>query len=94
MKRGAVLLNLGRGNLVDHAALVDALTSGQLGGAALDVFDLEPLPSDSPLWSAPRLIISPHVAGQFRGNLRAGVEASKERPIHRLLRAYRSEREA
>lgn len=89
MKRGAVLLNLGRGNLVDHAALVDALTSGQLGGAALDVFDLEPLPSDSPLWSAPRLIISPHVAGQFRGNLRAGVEI-----FLREFRAYRSEREA
>jgi len=74
MKSTAVVVNLGRSALVDHAALVHALQSGALAGAALDVFDEEPLPTTSPLWSAPNLIISPHVAGQFRGASRRGVE--------------------
>lgn len=74
MKPGAVVINLGRGNLIDHAALVDALRTGKLAGAALDVFETEPLPADSPLWAAPNLIVSPHVAGLFPGNTRAGVE--------------------
>jgi phosphoglycerate dehydrogenase-like enzyme len=63
MKPGAVLINLARGGLVDEKALIKALESGALGGAALDVFEAEPLPEDSPLWDAPRLIISPHIAG-------------------------------
>lgn len=75
LKPGAVVINLGRGNLLDHAALVDALRAGAIAGAALDVFETEPLPPDSPLWSAPNLIVSPHVAGLFPGNTRAGVEA-------------------
>ena len=63
MKRGARLINIGRGSLLDEAALVAALQSGQLSGAALDVTSLEPLPSDSPLWKAPNLFITPHTSG-------------------------------
>ncbi len=63
MKRGARLLNLGRGSLLDEAALIAALESGQLAGAALDVTGVEPLPSDSPLWKAPNLFITPHTSG-------------------------------
>ena len=63
MKRGARLLNLGRGSLLDEAALIAALESGQLAGAALDVTSVEPLPSDSPLWKAPNLFITPHTSG-------------------------------
>lgn len=63
MKHGARLLNLGRGSLLDEAALVAALESGQLAGAALDVTSTEPLPTDSPLWKAPNLFITPHTSG-------------------------------
>lgn len=59
----AWFVNVGRGATVDEGALVDALRDGRLGGAALDVTETEPLPSDSPLWDAPRTIITPHVAG-------------------------------
>ncbi len=63
MKRGARLLNVGRGSLLDEKALVQALESGALGGAALDVTQTEPLPSESPLWKAPNLFITPHTSG-------------------------------
>lgn len=63
MKRGARLLNLGRGSLLDEAALIAALENGQLAGAALDVTNTEPLPADSPLWKAPNLFITPHTSG-------------------------------
>lgn len=59
----AWLINVGRGISVDEQALVQALSTGQIGGAALDVFDREPLPADSPLWTAPNIIITPHAAG-------------------------------
>ena len=62
LPEGAVFVNVGRSNVVDHAALVDALTSGRLAAAVLDVFDEEPLPEDSPLWKAPNLYITAHVA--------------------------------
>jgi D-2-hydroxyacid dehydrogenase (NADP+) len=63
MKRGARLINMGRGSLLDEAALVRALEVGVLSGAALDVTAIEPLPSDSPLWKAPRLFLTPHTSG-------------------------------
>jgi phosphoglycerate dehydrogenase-like enzyme len=63
MKPGALLVNGARGEVVDEAALVAALDSAHLGGAALDVFTTEPLPADSPLRTAPRVLLSPHMAG-------------------------------
>lgn len=63
MPAGASFINIGRGGAVDEAALVDALDRGHLSGAALDVFREEPLPSDSPLWTAKNLRITPHVSG-------------------------------
>ena len=62
MKDGAILINIGRGGLVDEDALVAALRSGHLAGAALDVTEIEPLPLSSPLLDAPNLILTPHVA--------------------------------
>lgn len=61
IKRGAGLINIGRGGLIDHEALVDALKGGQLSGAILDVFEQEPLPPDSPLWRTDYLIVMQHV---------------------------------
>ena len=68
LKRGAWLVNVGRGGLVDEAALVAALQSGHLGGAGLDVFEIEPLPQESPLWSMPNVIVTPHNSGDAPGN--------------------------
>jgi phosphoglycerate dehydrogenase-like enzyme len=62
MRRGARLINIARGSLLDEAALVDALRRGHLGGAALDVTSMEPLPADSPLWRTPNLFITPHTS--------------------------------
>jgi D-2-hydroxyacid dehydrogenase (NADP+) len=62
MKPGARLINVARGSLLDESALVRSLTSGTLGGAALDVAETEPLPPESPLWKAPNLLITPHTS--------------------------------
>lgn len=62
MKPGAFFCNVGRGSLVDEPALIEALESGRLGAAALDVASVEPLPADHPLWDAPNLSLSPHAA--------------------------------
>jgi phosphoglycerate dehydrogenase-like enzyme len=62
LPKGAVLINIGRGALVDESALIEALSSGHLGGACLDVFEEEPLPSGSPLWEMSNVLISPHSA--------------------------------
>lgn len=63
MKPGAYLINVGRGPQVDEKALVEALQSRRIAGAALDVFEQEPLPEDSPLWDLENLLITPHTAG-------------------------------
>lgn len=65
MKQGAILINVGRGNAVDTDALCDALESGRLAGAALDVTDPEPLPGDHRLWKIKNAVITPHVSGGF-----------------------------
>lgn len=62
MKKTAYLINIGRGAIVDLADLIAALESGRIAGAALDVFEVEPLPDDSPLWEMPNVIITPHIA--------------------------------
>jgi phosphoglycerate dehydrogenase-like enzyme len=62
IKSGARLINVARGSLLDEAALIRALESGALGGAALDVASTEPLPAESPLWKAPNLMITPHTS--------------------------------
>lgn len=64
MKRSAILVNVARGAIVDTDALVTALREGNLAGAALDVVDPEPLPADHPLWSHPRVLLTPHVSGR------------------------------
>jgi phosphoglycerate dehydrogenase-like enzyme len=68
MKPGAYFISVGRGRSTITADLVDALTSGRLAGAGLDVVDPEPLPADSPLWRAPNVIITPHVSADTPGS--------------------------
>jgi phosphoglycerate dehydrogenase-like enzyme len=63
MKKTGILINIARGGVVDEKALITALSQGKIGGAALDVFEEEPLPSTSPLWHMDNVIISPHVSG-------------------------------
>jgi phosphoglycerate dehydrogenase-like enzyme len=66
MTRGAFLINVARGKLLDDAALVEALRDGRIGGAALDVFTTEPLPADSPYWDMDNVIVTPHTSGAMR----------------------------
>ena len=68
MKRSGILINVGRGSLIDSDALNEALRKHVIGGAILDVTDPEPLPSDHPLWDAPNLIITPHISGFYHLN--------------------------
>ncbi|MGH7741974.1 MAG: D-2-hydroxyacid dehydrogenase [Candidatus Eiseniibacteriota bacterium] len=93
MKRDAVLINLGRGALIDEPALVEALERGALGGAGLDVTEEEPLPETSPLWKLPQVILTPHVSGlaprlweraidQFSRNLQAYLAG---RPLENVV---------
>jgi phosphoglycerate dehydrogenase-like enzyme len=73
LPRGAFVVNVGRGGIVDEAALAAAIQSGHLAGAGLDVFEQEPLPASSPLWHLPGLIITPHVGGSSPGFLERAV---------------------
>lgn len=64
MRPHAILVSLGRGTVIDETALAEALREGRIAGAGLDVFAVEPLPADSPLWDEPRAILTPHVGGR------------------------------
>jgi phosphoglycerate dehydrogenase-like enzyme len=67
MKPGAFIVNIGRGEVIDEIALIDALKAGKIGGAGLDVFEKEPLPKESPLWDIENVILTPHMSGANRG---------------------------
>lgn len=85
LPRGAFVVHLSRGGVVDEGALRDALERGTLGGAALDVFEDEPLPEDSPWWRAPRTIVTPHLAGLAERYLEGAIEVLLEN-VERLER--------
>src|SRR5262249_40171610 len=74
MKPGVVFINIARGQVIDEAALLDGLKSGQIGFAALDVFTTEPLPPESPFWDLPNVIVSPHSASTVVGENEQIVE--------------------
>jgi glyoxylate/hydroxypyruvate reductase A len=99
MKPGAVLINIGRGQLVDEAALVESLQSGHLAGAALDVFAAEPLPKASPLWDLPNVLVTPHsmstaldenewLVDLFSDNLRRYLAGQPLRNVFDRARGY------
>jgi (S)-sulfolactate dehydrogenase len=86
MKQGAVLINSARGSIVDEAALAGALQSGHLAGAAIDVFDQEPLAAGNPLATAPNVIMTPHIAGvTLESNVRVSALIA-ERVANQLQR--------
>ena len=68
LPEGARVINVARGRIVDETALVEALQSNRIAGAYLDVFEVEPLPAESPLWDMPNVIITPHAAWNAKGN--------------------------
>lgn len=74
MRRHAILINVTRGKIVDEAALLEALQTGLIGGAGLDVTPQEPLPTDHPLWRLPNVVVTPHVAGGSPLRLNRGVD--------------------
>ena len=93
MKETAILINIARGGVVDEKALITAISSGNIGGAALDVFEEEPLPSTSPLWNLDNVIITPHLSGftrdyhkkaanMFKANLRRYLD---NQPLYNQL---------
>jgi phosphoglycerate dehydrogenase-like enzyme len=88
MKGDAVLVNVSRGQLIDEDALIDALRAESIGGAALDVFVDEPLPSDSPFWSLPNVLITPHTSGSRSDYWDVAIELFSEN-----LRRFESGRE-
>jgi D-3-phosphoglycerate dehydrogenase len=88
MKRSALLINVSRGPVVDIDALVAALRAGRLGGAALDVFDVQPLTGTEPVFDAPHLLLTPHVAGITETSMRAMSVAC----VHTLMALLRGER--
>lgn len=78
MKQSAYLVDLSRGGVLDHGALIEALREGRIAGAALDVFPVEPIPANSPLWELPNVILSPHVAGTSGQYLERAAELFAE----------------
>ncbi len=79
LPQGAVILNPGRGALIDDAALLEALDAGHIGHATLDVFRVEPLPTDHPFWTHPRVTVTPHIAADTRASSAARVIAENIR---------------
>ena len=78
-KRGVRIINCARGGLIDEAALVQALQDGHVAGAALDVFEVEPLPADSPLRGAPNVVLTPHLgASTVEAQESVGIEIAQE----------------
>jgi glyoxylate/hydroxypyruvate reductase A len=99
LKPSAVLINIARGTIVDEPALIDALQAGRLAGAALDVFAREPLPVDSPLWTMPNVLVTPHsmstarsenerLTDLFCDNLRRYVNGEPLRNVVDKVRGY------
>lgn len=84
-KPGVILINVARGGLVDQQALAEALASGHVGAAGIDVVDPEPLPADDPLWNAPNLLLSPHFGGGASAVSQARLAASAADNLRRLL---------
>jgi phosphoglycerate dehydrogenase-like enzyme len=85
MKQGANLINVSRGAVVDTVALAGALSSGHLGGAALDVFETEPLPADHPIRKAPNTILQPHGAWYSEESLKE-LQRNAAEEVSRVLR--------
>jgi phosphoglycerate dehydrogenase-like enzyme len=85
MKGDALFINVGRGELVDEDALIRALSARRIGGAALDVATVEPLPADSPLWTLDNVLISPHCGGTGKDGSERFLELFAEN-----LRRYRA----
>lgn len=79
MPEGAFLINPGRGTIIDDDALIAALNSGQLSHATLDVFRVEPLPTDHPFWAHPKVTVTPHIASETRAETAAEVVAENIR---------------
>jgi phosphoglycerate dehydrogenase-like enzyme len=84
LKPGAYLVDISRGGVIDQAALLEALKSGKLAGAALDVFPEEPLPPNNPLWQMPNVIITPHISGSSPHYEERAVDLFSEN-LHRYL---------
>ena len=78
MKPGSFLVNIARGSVIDEEALMAALKDGPMAGAALDVFEHEPLPKESPLWDFENLLVTPHISGASRAHLRRAFELFME----------------
>jgi phosphoglycerate dehydrogenase-like enzyme len=99
MKRGVFFINISRGRIAREVALLDALRSGQVAGAGLDVFAVEPLPRDHPFWDMPQVVITPHYSGEtvnmstqsselFLRNLRAYLEGRPFGHVVDIARGY------
>jgi len=85
MKSSAVLVNIARGEIIDDDALIEALQTGQIAGAALDAFDVEPLPLDHPYFKLPNVILTPHTAGGSRGTSKRRGQAIADN-VNRVAR--------